>query len=259
PHHLGRCAARRRRPPEQSRRPRGDGDSRHRAPARAGPPAPRPHAPACAPARPLAGHLRRHRCAPRRTPRGHGDARSDRGRGARRAARGGLRIAHLPGGRPGTGSRTTGDGAGVSSARHRPARAARLGRAPGDGPTRAGGGRAPCVAPQGNRGSADRPRRARAWRDGTPARPPRTLPLDRRGRDHPGARVTTPPAAGWLSAALERRFALAAAGTTVEREVLAGLTTFLTMSYILLVNPVILGAAGMDRGAVLVATSLTAA
>ena len=71
--------------------------------------------------------------------------------------------------------------------------------------------------------------------------------------------MTTPPAAGWLSAALERRFALAAAGTTVEREVLAGLTTFLTMSYILLVNPVILGAAGMDRGAVLVATSLTAA
>ena len=58
-----------------------------------------------------------------------------------------------------------------------------------------------------------------------------------------------PSAAGWLAAALERRFALAAARTTVHREVLAGLTTFLTMSYILLVNPVILGAAGMDRGA----------
>ena len=68
-----------------------------------------------------------------------------------------------------------------------------------------------------------------------------------------------PSAAGWLAAGLERRFALAAARTTVQREVLAGLTTFLTMSYILLVNPVILGAAGMDRGAVLVATSLTAA
>ena len=68
-----------------------------------------------------------------------------------------------------------------------------------------------------------------------------------------------PSTAGWLAATLERRFALAAAGTTVQREVLAGLTTFLTMSYILLVNPVILGAAGMDRGAVLVATSLTAA
>ena len=50
-----------------------------------------------------------------------------------------------------------------------------------------------------------------------------------------------PSAAGWLAAGLERRFALAAARTTVQREVLAGLTTFLTMSYILLVNPVILG------------------
>ena len=57
-----------------------------------------------------------------------------------------------------------------------------------------------------------------------------------------------PSAAGWLAAALERRFALAAARTTVQREVLAGLTTFLTMSYILLVNPVILGAAGTLGG-----------
>jgi len=48
--------------------------------------------------------------------------------------------------------------------------------------------------------------------------------LDDGGRDHQGARVTAraePSAAGWLAAALERRFALAAARTTVQREVLA--------------------------------------
>lgn len=63
----------------------------------------------------------------------------------------------------------------------------------------------------------------------------------------------------WLGPALERVFALRAAGTTPQRELLAGATTFLTMSYILLVNPVILGATGIDPGAVLVATALTAA
>ena len=57
---------------------------------------------------------------------------------------------------------------------------------------------------------------------------------------------------------LEQRFHLNEAGTTVRREVLAGATTFLTMSYIIFVNPVILGASGIDRGAVLVATCLTA-
>src|SRR5262249_25572579 len=135
----------------------------------------------------------------------------------------------------------------------------RLRCAPGDGPARTGAARTPCVAPPGNRRSDDRPRGAGTRRDGAPARPPHALSLDGRGRDHQGARVTSRSAAGWLSAALERRFALAAAGATVEGELLAGLTTFLTMSYILLVNPVILGAAGMDPGAVLVATSLTAA
>lgn len=38
------------------------------------------------------------------------------------------------------------------------------------------------------------------------------------------------------------------AENTVKTEVMAGLTTFLTMSYILAVNPVILSAAGMDKG-----------
>ncbi len=58
---------------------------------------------------------------------------------------------------------------------------------------------------------------------------------------------------------LERRFALTAHGTTVRTEVLAGVTTFLTMAYIVFVQPAVLGAAGMDPGAVLVATCLASA
>ena len=58
---------------------------------------------------------------------------------------------------------------------------------------------------------------------------------------------------------LERYFELAAHGTTVRTEVVAGLTTFLTMAYIMFVNPMILGDAGMDKGAVFVATCLGAA
>lgn len=46
-------------------------------------------------------------------------------------------------------------------------------------------------------------------------------------------------------------------GTNMRREFLAGLTTFLSMAYILVVNPIILGEAGMDRGAVFTATALT--
>ena len=59
--------------------------------------------------------------------------------------------------------------------------------------------------------------------------------------------------------ALDRRFGLAAHGTTVRTEVLAGLTTFLTMAYIVFVQPAVLSAAGMDFGAVLVATCLATA
>lgn len=58
---------------------------------------------------------------------------------------------------------------------------------------------------------------------------------------------------------LERLFHLKAHGTTARREVLAGITTFLTMAYILFVNPSILAEAGMDHGAVFVATCLAAA
>ena len=48
-------------------------------------------------------------------------------------------------------------------------------------------------------------------------------------------------------------------GTTVRTEAIAGVTTFLTMAYIVFVNPQILGNAGMDKGAVFVATCLAAA
>ena len=58
---------------------------------------------------------------------------------------------------------------------------------------------------------------------------------------------------------LERLFQLKAHNTTVRTEVLAGLTTFLTMAYILFVNPEMLAKTGMDHGAVFVATCLAGA
>ncbi|MBG4895648.1 NCS2 family permease [Pseudomonas aeruginosa] len=58
---------------------------------------------------------------------------------------------------------------------------------------------------------------------------------------------------------LEKLFQLKAHNTTVRTEILAGITTFLTMAYILFVNPSILGETGMDKGAVFVATCLAAA
>lgn len=58
---------------------------------------------------------------------------------------------------------------------------------------------------------------------------------------------------------LERYFQLKELGTTVRTEILAGVTTFMTMAYIIFVNPQILADAGMDRGAVFVATCLAAA
>ncbi len=58
---------------------------------------------------------------------------------------------------------------------------------------------------------------------------------------------------------LERLFHLKAHQTTVRTEILAGITTFLTMAYVLFVNPSILAKTGMDQGAVFVATCLAAA
>src|SRR5579875_973640 len=58
---------------------------------------------------------------------------------------------------------------------------------------------------------------------------------------------------------LETYFQLKSNGTNVRTEVVAGLTTFLTMTYIVFVNPMILGDAGMDKGAVFVATCVASA
>lgn len=58
---------------------------------------------------------------------------------------------------------------------------------------------------------------------------------------------------------LEKLFQLRDHATTVRTEIVAGLTTFLTMSYIIFLNPDILSSTGMDRNAVFVATCLAAA
>ena len=55
---------------------------------------------------------------------------------------------------------------------------------------------------------------------------------------------------------LERQFKLTANSTTVRTELAAGLTTFMAMAYIIVVNPGILSKAGMPFGPVLVATCL---
>ena len=61
------------------------------------------------------------------------------------------------------------------------------------------------------------------------------------------------------SGVLERLFKLSENKTTFRTEVLAGVTTFITMRYIIIVNPMILSTTGMDHGAVFVATCLAAA
>jgi adenine/guanine/hypoxanthine permease len=68
--------------------------------------------------------------------------------------------------------------------------------------------------------------------------------------------TTTEPSEG---GALDRYFRLRENGTTVRTEVIAGVTTFLAMAYIVFVNPGILSETGMDFGAVFVATCLAAA
>ncbi|MFA0809838.1 NCS2 family permease [Microbulbifer epialgicus] len=65
--------------------------------------------------------------------------------------------------------------------------------------------------------------------------------------------------AGANASLLEKLFKLSERQTNVRREVIAGVTTFLTMAYIIFVNPNILAAAGMDKGAVFMATCLAAA
>ena len=58
---------------------------------------------------------------------------------------------------------------------------------------------------------------------------------------------------------MEKLFKLKENGTDVKTEIIAGLTTFLAMAYILIVNPSMLATAGMDQNAVLLATALSAA
>lgn len=57
---------------------------------------------------------------------------------------------------------------------------------------------------------------------------------------------------------LDNYFGLTKNNTNVKTEMVAGMTTFMTMAYILIVNPSILAAAGMDQGAVFTATALSA-
>src|SRR3979411_3382624 len=66
-------------------------------------------------------------------------------------------------------------------------------------------------------------------------------------------------AAGGTQGFLDRQFGLSRHGTSLKTEFVAGLTTFLTMLYIVFVNPQILGNAGTDKGAVFVATCIAAA
>ncbi|RDV84897.1 NCS2 family permease [Ammonifex thiophilus] len=66
-------------------------------------------------------------------------------------------------------------------------------------------------------------------------------------------------AASSFSSLLERLFQLSERGTSVRRELLAGLTTFLSMAYVLFVVPQVLGEAGMPKESVFVATALAAA
>ena len=57
---------------------------------------------------------------------------------------------------------------------------------------------------------------------------------------------------------LEKFFKLSENHTDAKTEILAGITTFMTMAYILAVNPSIMAATGMDSGAVFTATALAA-
>ncbi|HOZ47487.1 MAG TPA: NCS2 family permease [Candidatus Hydrogenedentes bacterium] len=59
--------------------------------------------------------------------------------------------------------------------------------------------------------------------------------------------------------ALDRYFGIQESGSTLQREVVGGITTFVTMSYIVFVQPTVLSIAGMDFGSVLLATCLSAA
>ncbi len=58
---------------------------------------------------------------------------------------------------------------------------------------------------------------------------------------------------------LDRSFHISERGSNVRQEILAGVTTFSTMSYVLVVHPLVLSSAGMDRGALITSTAIIAA
>ena len=62
-----------------------------------------------------------------------------------------------------------------------------------------------------------------------------------------------------VAAWLDKWFGFYSRGSSVKKEVIGGATTFLTMAYIIFVNPQIMEASGMDKGAIFVGTCLAAA
>ena len=79
--------------------------------------------------------------------------------------------------------------------------------------------------------------------------------MDSQKSEIPVVELATPAARSWL----ERLFKLSLHGTTVKTELIAGLTTFITMAYIIFVNPNLMADAGIDHGAAFVATCIAAA
>lgn len=71
--------------------------------------------------------------------------------------------------------------------------------------------------------------------------------------------VLTPNSQNAFVRRLDRYFSFSSRGSTFGTEILAGLTTFSTLSYVLVVNPLILADAGMERGALITVTALVAA
>ena len=62
-----------------------------------------------------------------------------------------------------------------------------------------------------------------------------------------------------MKIALEKFFSTELNNTTIQKEILAGITTFITMAYIIFVNPQMMAQSGMDHGAIFVGTCLAAA
>lgn len=79
--------------------------------------------------------------------------------------------------------------------------------------------------------------------------------MESRKSEAPTLDLAASPRPGWL----ERIFKLRHHGTTVRTEMIAGMTTFITMAYIIFVNPNIMADAGIDHGAAFVATCIAAA